>query len=56
MESSFFSSIALWFGRNNVFSRLSDKCQTHEAQLYRGCFQEDVSVGANICSLGLNGI
>lgn len=51
-ESSFFSSIALWFGRNNVFSRLSNKWQT---QLYRGCFQEDVSVHANICSLGLNG-
>lgn len=56
MESSFFSSIALWFGRNKVFSRLSSKCQAHETQLYRGCFWEDVSVHANISSLGLNGI
>lgn len=55
-ESSFFSSIVLWFGRNNVFSRLSSECQAREAQLYRGWFWEDVSVHANIFSLGLNGI
>lgn len=55
-ESSSFSSIVLWFGRNNIFSRLSNECQAHEAQLYRGWFWEDFSVPANIFSLGLNGI
>lgn len=56
MESSSFSSIVLWFGRNNIFSRLSNECQAHEAQLYRGWFWEDFSVPANIFSLGRNGI